>query len=173
MVEGQKRAAGLRQSWQIALSTALGALLALSAATAAEPGWKPEKAIEIIATNAPGGGSDRIIRIMTKILQRRELTVPISVVNKPGGGGSVSYAYLNQHPGDGHYVVLGPRGMTAPQVAYWEGALRRFGDSEEWKKELEANFWTHEFMGSTDTTKFLERENVQARAFLVELGLAK
>ena len=70
-------------------------------------------------------------------------------------------------------LMVGPRGMTPSQLAYWESAFKRFGESEDWKKELEANFWTHEFMGSAETAKFLERENVQARTFLVDLGLAK
>jgi putative tricarboxylic transport membrane protein len=300
--------------------------------------WKPDKAIEIIAVNAPGGGSDRIARIMAKVLQEsRLLEASVNVVNKPGGGGSVAYAYLNQHPGDGHYVVLaskaiitnnlvgrgpsyteftpvanlfsewisvtvrpdsplksgqdlveqlkkdpaalsfgiatslgnlnhqgaaaalkaagievkkmrtvifqsggaattamlgghidvvpitaafaasmvrngqvrliavsspqrlagvlaevptwrelgynvvvsnwrsviGPKGMTEAQVAYWERALRRMAESEEWKKELELNFWTSEFTGSAETRKRMERDNAQERAFLVELGLAK
>ena len=45
------------------------ALLALPRAAAhAAVSWKPEKAVEIIATNAPGGGSDRVIRIMVNVL---------------------------------------------------------------------------------------------------------
>ncbi|MGQ0752530.1 MAG: tripartite tricarboxylate transporter substrate binding protein [Betaproteobacteria bacterium] len=300
--------------------------------------WKPDKPVEIIAVNAPGGGSDRIARIMAKVLQEsRMIGTPVNVVNKPGGGGSVAYAYLNQHPGDGHYVVLaskaiitnnlvgrgpsyteftpvanlfsewisvtvkpesplrsgrdlvenlkkdpaalsfgiatslgnlnhqgaaaalkaagidvkkmrtvifqsggaattamlgghidvvpitaafaasmvrsgqvrliavsspqrltgvladvptwrelgynvvvsnwrsviGPKGMTEAQVAYWERALRRMAESEEWKKELDLNFWTREFTGSAETHRRLERDNAQERAFLIELGLAK
>lgn len=333
-----KRAVRLLWSPRAAVLCALGLSVSVTGPWAAETAWKPDKAIEIIATNAPGGGSDRIIRIMAKVMQsRKDLAVPITVVNKPGGGGSVAYAYLNQHPGDGHYVVLGskailtnnivgrgpsytdltpvahlfgeyvsvtvrpdsplksardiverlkpdpaalsfgvatsvggpnhqgaavalkhagieirkmrtvifpsggaastamlgghidvvpitaafaasmlrnaqvrvlavaapnrlsgvladvptwrelgydavvsnwrvivgPKGMTAAQVAYWEAALRRFVDSDDWKKELEANFWASEFKGSAETIKFLERENVQARAFLAELGLVK
>jgi putative tricarboxylic transport membrane protein len=69
--------------------------------------------------------------------------------------------------------MVGPRGMTEAQVAYWEAALRRMSESEEWKKELEANFWSSEFMGGADMRKSLERDNVVLRAFLVDLGLAK
>jgi putative tricarboxylic transport membrane protein len=322
----------------LAVCVAAGLWLNLGLARAAAPAWKPEKAVEIIAVNAPGGGSDRIARIMAKVLQEgRIIGAPVNVVNKPGGGGSVAYAYLNQHPGDGHYVVLaskailtnnlvgrgpsyteftpvanlfsewisvtvkpdsplktgkdlierlkkdpaalsfgiatslgnlnhqgaaaalkeagidvkkmrtvifqsggaattamlgghidivpitaafaasmvrngqvrliavssptrltgvladvptwrelgydvvvsnwrtliGPKGMTEAQIAYWEQALRRMVDSDEWKKELETNFWTSEFMGSAETRKYLERDNAQARAFLIDLGLAK
>jgi putative tricarboxylic transport membrane protein len=329
---------GSRAGFALAVGIAAGFWLGLDMARAAAPAWKPEKAVEIIAVNAPGGGSDRIARIMAKVLQEnRVIETPVNVVNKPGGGGSVAYAYLNQHPGDGHYVVLaskailtnnligrgpsyteftpvanlfsewisvtvrpdsplktgkdlierlkkdpaalsfgiatslgnlnhqgaaaafkeagidvkkmrtvifqsggaattamlgghidivpitaafaasmvrngqvrliavsspqrltgvladvptwrelgydavvsnwrsviGPKAMTETQVAYWERALRRMVDSEEWKKELETNYWTNEYVGSAETRKYMERDNVQARAFLVDLGLAK
>lgn len=332
-------AAAVQRSWMSTALLALAAPLAVAAAhAAAPPAWKPDKAIELIATNAPGGGSDRILRIMAKVLQEGRLAeVPVNVVNKPGGGGSVAYAYLNQRPGDGHYVVLGskslltnnlvgrgpsyteftllanlfgeyvsvtvkpdsplksgremverlkkdpaslsfgvatsigspnhqgvaaaikdagidvkkmrtvifasggaaatamlgghidvvpitaafaasmlrqgqvrllavaaPRrlpevladvptwreqgydvvvsnwrmmigakGMSEAQITYWEDVLRRLSESEEWKKELEANFWTNEYMGSVETRKYLDRDNAQTRAFLVELGLVK
>jgi putative tricarboxylic transport membrane protein len=69
--------------------------------------------------------------------------------------------------------MVGPRGMTEAQVAYWEQAFKRFVESDEWKKELETNFWTSEYMRSAETRKYLEQDNAQVRAFLAELGLAK
>lgn len=322
---------------------AMAALIALAAALGAgsaqaQPAWKPEKSVELIAMNAPGGGSDRTLRIMAKIMQEgRHVGVPLNVVNKPGGGGSVAYTYLNQHPGDGHYLqiaskslltnhiaghgpsyteftpiaflfgeyisvtvkpdsplrtgrdiverlrkdptaltfgiatslgnpnhqavatalkeagidikklrtvifpsggaastamlgghvdvvpitaafaasmarqgqvrvvavtsparlpdvlaevptwrelgydavvsnwrsMVGPRGMTDAQVAYWEQVFARFVESEEWKKELETNFWASEYRRSTETRKYLDQDNAQVRAFLAALGLAK
>lgn len=325
-----------KRKWMSPALLALAMPVVVAAAHAQT--WKPQKAVELIATNAPGGGSDRILRIMAKILQEgRHTEVPINVVNKPGGGGSVAYAYVNQHPADGHYLVLanktlltnnlagkgpsyteltpvanlfseyisvtvkpdsplrsgndlverlkkdpgslifgiatsignpnhqgaaaalkaagidlkktrnvifpsggaastamlgghvdvvpitaafaasllrngqvrllavtspgrlpgvladvptwreqgydavvmnwrnfiGPRGMTQAQIAYWEEVVRRLGESEEWKKELETNYWSSDYMSSIETRKFLERDNAQARAFLVDLGLAK
>jgi putative tricarboxylic transport membrane protein len=300
--------------------------------------WKPDKPIEIIATNAPGGGSDRIIRIMSNVLQeRKQLSVPVSIVNKPGGGGTVAYAYLNQHAGDAQYILLGskslvvnnivgrgpsyneyttiahlfseyisitvkpdspmktgrdlierlkkdpasvsfgvatslgsanhqaaaaaakaagvdirkmrivifpsggaattammgghvdvvpitaafagsmakqgqvrvvavtaparmpgvladvptwreqgldvvvtnwrnimgPKNLSDAQVQYWEEALRRLADSDEWKRELEANTWHNQFLRSADARKFLERETTEVRSFLLDLGMAK
>jgi putative tricarboxylic transport membrane protein len=322
------------------LCTAVTAALALvtTTATFAAATWKPEKPVELIATNAPGGGSDRILRIMSNVLQeRKQLSIPANVVNKPGAGGSVAYAYVNQHPGDAHFLVLGskailtnnitgrgpsyteftpvahlfseyisitvrpdspikngkdviervrkdpgsvsfgvatslgganhqaaaaalkaagvdirkmrvvifpsggaattamlgghvdvvpitaafassmakqgqvrviatasptrmpgvlaevptwreqgfdavvtnwrimlgPKGMSEPQVTYWEDALQRLNDSDEWKKELEANAWKSEFLRSAESRKFLERENAEMRSFLVDLGMAK
>ena len=315
---------------------ALGA--SLSVAAHAQTAWKPERPVELIAMNAPGGGSDRTLRIMSKIMQQTQLVpVAVNVVNKPGGGGTVAYNYLNTHPGDAHFLQLaskslltnhiagsgpsyteftpiaflfgeyiavtvkpdsplksardiverlkkdsgsltfgiatslgnpnhqavatalrdagidirklknvifpsggaastammgghvdvvpitagfaaqmarqgqvrvlavtsparltdvlanvptwreqgydvivsnwrsmvGPRGMTEAQVSYWEQAFRRFVESDEWKKELETNFWASEYMRSAETRKYMDQDNVQVRSFLVELGLAK
>src|SRR5687767_3688913 len=43
---------------------AAGALPAILAAPALAQEWKPDRPVEIVATNAPGGGSDRIGRII-------------------------------------------------------------------------------------------------------------
>ncbi len=320
------------------LALGLGALLAIAGATAAAQEWAPDKPVELIATNAPGGGSDRIGRIMIKILQeRRFLPVPINLVNKPGGGGSVAYNYVNQHPGNGHFlamgsrslitnhiagygpsyteltpvvrlfdeyiavtvkpvspirtgkdlvsfmkrdptaltfgiatslgapnhsgvaaafkaagidvrkmknvifasggaattallgghidvvpisvafaasllrnkqvrliaisspqrlpgvlkdvptwkeqgydavvsqwrIILGPKGMPPGQVAYWENVMRRMMEADDWKKELEENFWKSNIQTGAESGKFLARDHEDAKAFLTELGLAR
>jgi putative tricarboxylic transport membrane protein len=69
--------------------------------------------------------------------------------------------------------MVGPKGMSPAQIAYWEQALLRFTESEEWKKELEKNFWQSEYMRGADMRKYLDQDNAEARAFLTELGLAK
>lgn len=321
------------------LRTSLLALCAgLTCGAQAQTAWKPERPVELIAMNAPGGGSDRTLRIMSKIMQQTQLIpVAVNVVNKPGGGGTVAYNYLNTHPGDAHYLQLaskslltnhiagngpsytdftpiaflfgeyisvtvkpdsplksgrdiierlkkdpgaltfgiatslgnpnhqaiatplreagidikklktvifpsggaastammgghvdvvpitaafaaqmarqgqvrvlavtspsrlpdvlanvptwrdqgydvvvsnwrsmvGPRGMAEAQVTYWEQAFRRFVESDEWKKELETNFWASEYMRSAEMRKYLDQDNAQVKSFLVELGLAK
>jgi putative tricarboxylic transport membrane protein len=69
--------------------------------------------------------------------------------------------------------LWGPKGLKGAQVSYWEEAAQRLAESDEWKKELEANFWMSEFLRSSDTRVYLDRDYAQARAFLSELGLAK
>ena len=86
--------------------------LAINQQAAAAADWKPEKPVELIATNAPGGGSDRILRLMQKIVQDLPgVKVAINVVNKPGGGSSIAYNYVNQHPGDAHYFVMASKSL--------------------------------------------------------------
>ena len=325
------------RSWIVSSASWLAAG-ALIGGTAVAQEWKPDRPVEIVATNAPGGGSDRIGRMIIKILQERKLVaVPVNLVNRPGGGSAVAYNYVNQHPGNGHYMVMGsrsfltnnitghgphyseftpvvrlfdeyiavtvkpispirsgkellsfmkrdpsaisfgiatslgapnhsgvaapfkavgidvkktknvifgsggmattallgghvdvvpisagfgsqllrnkqvrviavtsperlpgiykdvptwkeqgadavveqwrilvgPRGMTPAQVAYWEGVMKRMSEAEEWKKELEENFWKANLQGGAESRKFLDRDYQDAKAFLSELGLAK
>ncbi|HYH42777.1 MAG TPA: tripartite tricarboxylate transporter substrate binding protein [Burkholderiales bacterium] len=335
-----------RAVWQAAAfrKTVVAALvLAAPPALTGFPGaaaqeWKPDKPVELVATNAPGGGSDRIGRILIKIIQeRRYVPVQMNVVNKPGGGSSVAYNYINQYPGNGHFMVMGsrsfitnniaghgpayteftpvvsmfdeyiavtvkpvspiksgkdlisfmkrdpttisfgiatslgapnhsgvaaafkvagidlkktknvifpsggaastalmgghidvvpisvafaasllrngqvrliaitaperlggvlkdvptwkeqgfdavvsqwrvligPKGMTEGQVAFWENAIRRTMEADEWKAELETNFWRPNPRGGAETRKFLARDYEDAKVFLTELGLAK
>jgi putative tricarboxylic transport membrane protein len=69
--------------------------------------------------------------------------------------------------------VIGPKGMSDAQVTFWEEAFRRMTESDEWKKELETNFWTSEFMRHTETRKAMDRDYALLRIFMTELGLAK
>ncbi len=315
-----------------------GMLLLLGGAYAQMPAWKPDKAVELVVINAPGGGSDRIARMISSVMREKKIVdVPLNVANKPGGGGNVAYSYLSQRPGDGHFLsvggksiltnhiagrglgfteftavvhlfgeyislvvkpdspfktgrdlierlkkdpsalsfgianslgnpnhqgvaaalkvagidvrkmrnvifqsggeattallgghvdvvpitaafaasmarngqvrvitvtapqrlpgvlsdvptwreqgfdavvsnwrnVIGPKGMTDAHITFWEEAFRRMTESDEWKKELEANFWRSEFMRSADTRKNIESDYAVLRAFMLELGLAK
>jgi putative tricarboxylic transport membrane protein len=312
-------------------------LAAVTVKAQAQAQWKPEGPVEFIATNAPGGGSDRILRLMQKVMQQQGTSLTINIVNKPGGGSAIAYNYLNQHPGDGRFFVMaskslltnnivgsgpsyttmtpvahlfneyiavtvlpnspiktgaelverlkkdpqavsfgiatslggpnhqgvavalskagidvrklraaifpsggaastalfgghvdvvpisiafatnllrngqvriiaiaapqrhsgdlasvptwreqgydavvpqwrgfiGPRGMTAPQIAYWEDAFKRFIETPEWKKELETNFWVADYRNSPGFRKILDEDNVELTKFLDDLGLVK
>ncbi len=79
--------------------------------------WKPERAIEIIAPSGPGGTTDRTARVVAKILTQHKLVdVPVNVVNKPGGSGTIGLNYLNQHPGDGHYMIVATTGSISNNI---------------------------------------------------------
>lgn len=89
------------------LTAALGSVLAAADGRAQTAGWKPEKTVEIVVGASAGGGNDRMARTIQRISQERKLVdVTSVVVNKPGGGGTIGYSYLNQHAGDGHYLEV-------------------------------------------------------------------
>ena len=69
--------------------------------------------------------------------------------------------------------VVGPKGMSDAQVAYWERTLKRMTESAEWKQDLDKNFWTPEFMNAREMRQFMDRDNAALKSFLGDLGLAK
>jgi putative tricarboxylic transport membrane protein len=93
----------------IVLAPAATVLAAQSGGTAPNvpaSNWKPEKPVEFLVQSAAGGGSDIFARTMAKIMADEKIvTVPINVVNKPGGSGAVAYSYLNQKKGDPHIIA--------------------------------------------------------------------
>ena len=93
-----------RRIMRIALGVAA---LAVPAAAWGQAGWRPEKAVEIVITTAPGGSNDQVARIIQRIWQDEKLvTSPVVIVNKPGGNQTLAMVYLTQHPGDGHFLLL-------------------------------------------------------------------
>ena len=69
--------------------------------------------------------------------------------------------------------IMGPKGLTAPQVAFWEGALRKAAQSAEWKTELERNYWSDDFVTSAQFRKDLDKDYADMKAVLTDLGLAR
>jgi len=70
-------------------------------------------------------------------------------------------------------VVLAPRGIGAQQTAYWESVLARMVDAAEWKKMLERDVVTANFLRSAETGKFLSEEYDELKGLLNALGLVK
>ena len=90
--------------------------LGVAAATPAQ-GWSPQKNVEIVAGSAPGGSNDNTARTMERVLLAHKL-VPstVTVVNRPGGGGSIAYTYVSQRPGDAHYLYIASSGLLSNHI---------------------------------------------------------
>jgi tripartite-type tricarboxylate transporter receptor subunit TctC len=111
------RTAGWHRRWIVLARIALATPLAFAAAHEAAAQWKPEGAIELIATNAPGGGSDRILRLMRNgqvriIAIAAPQRLPGDLVDVPTWREQGYDAVVPQWRG-----FIGPRGLTAPVFA--------------------------------------------------------
>ena len=79
--------------------------------------WKPERNVEVVVGVSAGGGMDKIARMAQRVLQSQRLVATSStVVNKPGGGGTIALNYLNQHAGDPHYLGVFSIGLVTNQI---------------------------------------------------------
>jgi putative tricarboxylic transport membrane protein len=94
-----------RARWAFAACAAIGALLLQGAAYAQTPAWMPSKNVEIVVASGAGGASDRTARVLQKLLQDTGLFPSLTLVNRPGGGGTVGWTYLDQRAGDPHYIA--------------------------------------------------------------------
>jgi putative tricarboxylic transport membrane protein len=70
-------------------------------------------------------------------------------------------------------ALVGPKGLGAPQIAFWENAMARVVATDEWKKDLQAQHWEANFLRSRETMSYLENEYRITNALMTELGLAK
>lgn len=89
-------------------------VLACAAAVAGAQGWSPQRNVELVVPNPPGGSNDKTARTIERVWSANKLIVgTLSIVNRAGGGGSIAYTYVSQHAGDPHYlVVAGPALLT-------------------------------------------------------------
>ncbi len=65
----------------------------------------PEKPIEFVVHQAPGGGSDLFTRGVVEMLTREKIiSVPMVVLNKAGGSGAVSVSFVVEKKGDPYTI---------------------------------------------------------------------
>ncbi len=69
--------------------------------------WSPKESIEVVAPAGAGGGWDTTARMAAKIFEEEGIIEQdIGVVNKPGGGGAVGWAYVAEKAGNPHHMFI-------------------------------------------------------------------
>jgi len=94
---------GLFRKYAGLLALAGGVALLAPAAQGAAAAAYPTKPVQIVVAFAPGGSSDQVSRLVATYLTKK-WGQPVSVVNKPGGGGVVGTAAVAQASPDGYMV---------------------------------------------------------------------
>ena len=85
----------------------------------------PERAIELLVPWAAGGSSDTTGRIFSNELSK-VLRVPVTVLNKPGGGSVIGMTHVHNAKKDGYTLLLGsPGNLIAGALV--EGVPFNFG----------------------------------------------
>ena len=74
---------------------------------------------------------------------------------------------------DGFTIVMGPRGLTAAQVLYWENLLERVSNNAEWKRLLAADLQDLDFRKAAPTREYLKQQYEMTRNLLADIGMTK
>ncbi len=71
-------------------------------------GWAPQRNVEIVVPVVPGGTNDRLARAIERTFVGGKLVnTSVTVAHRAGGGNQIAYAYVSQHAGDPHYLLIG------------------------------------------------------------------
>jgi len=69
--------------------------------------------------------------------------------------------------------VVGAKGLSASQVAYWENAFAVLSRTEEWTKDAAKNYQIGNYMNSRDVRRYWDTQYGELKEILTDLGLAK
>jgi putative tricarboxylic transport membrane protein len=69
--------------------------------------------------------------------------------------------------------VVGPQGMTAAQLHYWDSVFAKLVQQDDWKKDVAASHFENTYLNSADTRRLMDTQFVELTAALRALGLAK
>jgi len=117
LTSSRKEEVGRRNSGRVILPPSAFILsCALAAGSAQAQGWTPPRPVEIVVGSGAGGAADRQARVVQKHLQSYPGIPGVVVSNRPGGGGSLAYTFLAQHPGEGQYISTMATSLLTNQI---------------------------------------------------------
>lgn len=176
------------QSVAIGFATTLGSHNHIAAGLLMKAMGGNPKALKVIAykgsadaiTNLLGGHIDLVTtaagNVSAHVASGKLRVVGVSA-NKRFPGALASIPTWKEQGVDlvygGWRAIMGPKGITPAQVAYWENVLQKATEVPEWKTDLERNFWADDFVPSAQFRKDLDQDYAAMKSVLVELGLAK
>jgi putative tricarboxylic transport membrane protein len=68
---------------------------------------------------------------------------------------------------------IGPKGLSADQIRYWDGVFQRMIKTDEWRQAVEKNQWVEDYRNSVDMGKDLKAQYDILKDVLSELGMVK
>ena len=69
--------------------------------------------------------------------------------------------------------LIGPKGMTADQIRYWDEVLAKTAQSPSWQEEMKKSQLVEHYLDSKAAGAFLEAENKKLSEIMGKLGLSK
>lgn len=79
--------------------------------------WKPTRPVALVVGAAPGGSIDLTARLIQRALDAQKMVpTQVIVINKPGAGQGIAWAYMVEKGGDGHALAMGGPSLTSNPV---------------------------------------------------------
>ncbi|MFQ5882132.1 MAG: tripartite tricarboxylate transporter substrate binding protein [Candidatus Methylomirabilales bacterium] len=142
------------------LALLVGAVLAAGpwasawAAKMPKPAGFPERPITIIVPYGAGGGSDQLTRAMASALEK-VVGVPVTVVNKPGGGGRAAIPDFMAAPADGYTLM---EHIDDSATLYASGKIRE-NPAKDWVPLVIAQITFSQIYVRPDDARFKDWES--------------
>jgi putative tricarboxylic transport membrane protein len=93
------------------------AIFALALPAQAQQTWSPSRNVEIVVGSAPGGSNDKTARSVEKaIVEAKLIPTSLTVVNRPGGGSTIAFAYVRQKKADPHTLLVGTTALLSNHI---------------------------------------------------------
>ena len=103
------------------------------------------------------------MRVLAQVADRRLPPFPDVPTIREAGFDVPAYAVIRG--------VVGPPGIPAEAVAYWEAFFARMAKTPSWKKYLEDNLFEDGFQKGPELAKFMEQFPEQIRGILRDAGV--
>lgn len=128
-----------------------------------------------------GGHIDLVLNPASGLIpQMQEGKIRVIAVSTPErvGGALANVPTLHELGAKGVHVeafraIVGPKGMPADQVAYWESVMKKMTENADWKKDVETRGWIAKFRGAKDCNAGIKVQYDLMHDGLNALGLAK
>lgn len=176
------------ESVSIALSAARGNAFHITAALVARTAQVDIKKLKIVVFNASsdgviaaaGGHVDVMAATPATVMplvQAGKVRIVAIASNARLKGAAAQVPTFKEQGIDAVFDVprgfIGPRGLSAEQVRYWDGVFARMVKSDDWKLAVEKNQWVENYLNSADMGRELRRQHGILKDVLSELGMVQ
>lgn len=95
----------------------IAAAVTIALPAQAQKTWSPSRNVEIVVGSAPGGSNDKTARSVEKaIVEAKLIPTSLTVVNRPGGGSTIAFAYVRQKKADPHTLLIGTTALLSNHI---------------------------------------------------------
>lgn len=175
------------QSLSIALSSAVGGTHHLATALALRAGGVDIRKLKLVAfqssskavTALLGGHVDVVVASPSNVMPYMPQKLRVIAVSSPKRlpGAFSNIPTWKEQGYDAVFAnwrgIIAPKDIKPDELGFWQNVCQQTVGLDEFKKMLAPHLWVENYMGHTETVKFMTDQYGQLKDLLIELGLVK